>query len=126
MKYKIVYDSPGRLRLRCGGGVFSKNQERSLASELLGIDGVLSAEVSAVNGGMLVYYSSDARGDILDRVSAINVRNLSELPPDTGQIINGEFKRDLSKILVKRMLAKIFVKASFCRYQSAAVCKRRP
>ena len=120
MKYKIVYDSPGRLRLRCGGGVFSKNQERSLAFELLGIDGVLSAEVSAVNGGMLVYYSGDARGDILDRVSAINVRNLSELPPDTGQIINEEFKRDLSKILVKRMLAKIFV-PSFLKLPLAVI-----
>ena len=30
MKFKIVHDTPGRIRLRCGGHYFDKNQEKSL------------------------------------------------------------------------------------------------
>ena len=53
MKFKIVYDSPSRLRLRCGGGVFQPEQEAALASALTDIDGVCSVSVSSVNGGIL-------------------------------------------------------------------------
>ena len=28
MKFKIVHDTPGRIRLRCGGYYFDKNQEK--------------------------------------------------------------------------------------------------
>lgn len=29
MKFKIIYDSPGRLRVRCGQNVFSELQENN-------------------------------------------------------------------------------------------------
>ena len=30
MKFKIVHDTPGRIRLRCGGYYFDKNQEKPI------------------------------------------------------------------------------------------------
>ena len=33
MKFKIVHDTPGRIRLRCGGHYFDKNQEKSLEKQ---------------------------------------------------------------------------------------------
>ena len=35
MKFKIVHDTPGRIRLRCGGYYFDKNQEKSLEKTIL-------------------------------------------------------------------------------------------
>ena len=65
MNFKIVYDSPSRLRLRCGGGVFQPEQEAALASALTDIDGVCSVSVSSVNGGILLYYNGDIKDKIL-------------------------------------------------------------
>lgn len=35
MRYKIIYDKPGRLRVRCGADVFEKTQEVPLCARLL-------------------------------------------------------------------------------------------
>ena len=113
MKYKIIYDSPGRLRLRCGGGTFSKEQEDSLVSELTDIAGVCFAEASAVNGGILVYYGGDARTEILNRVSQITVCGLRKMPLSAMRIADDEFKRDFCKIIRKRLLMKLFLPSFF-------------
>ena len=63
MKYRIAYDTPGRLRLRSGGGVFSEKQELSLETMLADISGVISVNASYVNGGILVMYSGDIKED---------------------------------------------------------------
>ncbi len=109
MKYKIVYDSPGRLRLRCGGGVFSKNQESSLAGRLCDVGGVCSAEVSSVNGGILVYYSGNIKATLLKIITDINVHDLAEQPLSSSQLIDEEFKKDFFAILRKRIIMKLFV-----------------
>ena len=99
MKYKIVYDSPGRIRLRCGFGAFERDCEDSLTSLLTGISGVTSANVSYENGGMLIYYTGDAREEILDAVSSLKASELTPQPPDSMQIIDDEFKKDFSSTL---------------------------
>ena len=109
MKYKIVYDSPGRLRLRCGGGTFSKNQESSLAGRLCDIGGVCSAEVSAVNGGILLCYTGDIKETLLKTVADIKVYDLAEQPLSSTQIIDEEFKKDFISIIRKRIIMKLFV-----------------
>ena len=40
MKFKIVHDTPGRIRLRCGGYYFDKNQEKSLEKTIFNNIGV--------------------------------------------------------------------------------------
>lgn len=109
MKYKIIYDSPGRLRLRCGGGVFQKNQESGLTALITSVNGVCSAEVSAINGGILVYYIGNAREMILETVSQIKAKELDEHPLTSMQIINEEFKKDFFKIIRQRIIMKLFV-----------------
>lgn len=109
MKYKIVYDSPGRLRLRSGGGVFSKKQESGIASMIAGINGVSSVQASAVNGGILVCYTGSIREKLLDTVSGLKVKSIPETPLSSIQTIDEEFKRDFLKIIRQRILMKLFV-----------------
>lgn len=109
MKYKIVYDSPGRIRLRCGFGAFERDCEDSLTSLLTGISGVTSANVSYENGGMLIYYTGDAREEILDAVSSLKASELTPQPPDSMQSIDDEFKKDFFGILRQRILLKLFL-----------------
>ena len=109
MKYTIVYDSPSRLRLRAGAGAFSKKQEDSLVRCLTGIDGVCSASVSSVNGGMLVYVKEGSRQNVLNAVSALSAKGLKERDLSGSRLIDEEFKKDLFKIVRKRILMKLFL-----------------
>lgn len=109
MKYTIVYDSPSRLRLRAGAGAFSKKQEDSLVRCLTGIDGVCSASVSSVNGGMLVYVKDGSRQNVLNAVSALSAKDLKESDLSGSRLIDEEFKKDLFIIVRKRILMKLFL-----------------
>ena len=109
MKFRIVYDSPGRLRLRCGAGTFKKEQEASLIKAVTGIDGVCSAEVSSINGGILIYYKPDIRKFILDTVGQINAVSLPSGELSQIAVIDEEFKCDFKKIVGKALLMKLFV-----------------
>ena len=62
MKFKIVHDTPGRIRLRCGGYYFDKNQEKSLEKTILSEHYVDSVKAKSVNGGILITYQSDYTG----------------------------------------------------------------
>lgn len=109
MKYRIAYDTPGRLRLRCGGGVFSENQELSLETILANIPGVISAKASYVNGGILVMYSGNIKEDILKAISSVNPLSLESLPLTASQIVDCEFKSDFTAIIKDRIITKFFV-----------------
>ena len=115
MRYKIVYDKPGRLRMRCGAGVFTKKQENSLTELLTGIDGISSIEVSSVNGGILAYYTGSARKILLETIRGLDPTALKEEELEGIRLIDEEFKRDLYSEIKKRVLTKLFVPA-FIRY----------
>lgn len=53
MKYEIVYDAWGRLRLRCGQYAFSKKQGYGIESLLSSEKGVTEVQTNCVNGGIL-------------------------------------------------------------------------
>ena len=109
MKYKIVYNSQGRLRLRLGSGAFSKEQENSVVSILTSVNGVVSVEAKCVNGGILVYYSGDALERVLYAVDNMKRSDLKDMPLTSAQLIDVEFKKDLFKIIRKRLLTKLFL-----------------
>ena len=54
MKYQIIYDQPGRLRLRSGMYAFTEQQGYGLAALLRQNPAVISAEVTWRNCGMLI------------------------------------------------------------------------
>ena len=56
MKFRIVYDTPGRIRFRCGGYAFEKELECSVYKTLTAEDFVSSVQVRSENGGILVCY----------------------------------------------------------------------
>jgi hypothetical protein len=53
MKYKIVYDKPGRLRIRAGSFAFEKEQEGAVVSFLLSEPSISSAKAHFENGSIL-------------------------------------------------------------------------
>lgn len=69
MKFKIVYDKPGRIRFRCGGYAFDKTLEGSVYELVIANSFVQSAEVHSENGGILVYYQKGHRADIVHLIS---------------------------------------------------------
>lgn len=82
MKFKIVYDKPGRIRFRCGGGVFDKTLESAVHKLTLANSCVISAEVHCENGGILVYYKKGHREEVIKTVSQINPKEL--VPIENG------------------------------------------
>lgn len=109
MKFKIVYDSPGRLRLRCGKDVFPRECEESLAEAVSQCEGVLSVRATSVNGGILIYYSGDSKRMILEAVSGIKAAELEKRQLTDMQQLDDSFKRSLIKILVRRTAMKLFM-----------------
>ena len=114
MRYKIVYDSPGRIRLRCGKRAFKRECESALISYITSVDGVDSAEVSYVNGGILIYYSHGAKQKILDAICSLDTSCLHGGELTQAQITDDEFKKDLKKIVIKSLAMKMLL-PSFLR-----------
>ena len=111
MKYQIVYDNWGRLRLRCGQYAFSKKQGYGIESLLSAEKGVLQVRASWVNGGILIQYEEGAglRERILKTVARLKRSELqeAEASPDTKlREIDEEFRRDLAKMLIKRFVIR--------------------
>lgn len=109
MKYSVVYDSPGRLRLRCGVGAFNKYQENSLVQKISLIKGVCSVQVSSINGGILVYYDGDLRERLLEKVSSINPKEIPEIQLTSIQEVDAEFKKNFALLVGKQAFMKFFV-----------------
>lgn len=100
MKFKIVYDKPGRIRFRCGGYAFDKTLEGSVYELVIANSFVQSAEVHSENGGILVYYQKGHRTDIIRFISKINPKALKPVKcePEIGQI-DTDFKNEIVKLL---------------------------
>lgn len=78
MRYKIVYDKPGRLRLRMRQGAFEAAQGYGIEQLLTSRTGVISAEATSVNGGILIYYTPGSRDDVLAVIGKLDRNNLPE------------------------------------------------
>ena len=110
MKYKIVYDSPGRLRLRAGKRVFSPLAEEGVERIFTGISGVYSAVASSDNGGILILYDGEGtREKILSVAKGLDVSLVEETEPDGMRIVDREFRRDLAAIVKRRIVMSLFV-----------------
>lgn len=107
MKFRIVYDKPGRIRFRCGGYAFDKTLEHSVYELVIADTFVQKAEVHSENGGILVYYQRGHRADIVNLISGINPKKLKPVEFETGtDQIDTDFKSEIAKLLVKRFVSK--------------------
>lgn len=109
MRYKIVYDTPGRLRVRCGQYAFSQEQGYGIASLLLSRKGVLEAVTSAANGSVLVIYQPGRREEILRALAALRKDALPVGAPTDGdsvRAIDDRFQRQLAGLLFRRLVLR--------------------
>lgn len=114
MRYNIVYDKPGRLRLRMGQGAFSAEQGYGIESLLLSGSGVMSAEASYVNGGILICFVPGWRDRIVAVIDGLDRRNLPVFGQrDINQIreLDDAFSRSLAAVLCRHYIMKLFIPA---------------
>ena len=72
MKYSIVHELPGRIRLGCGRKTF-KREEAGAIEYLLGVqDGVESVRASHVTGSILIEFMPQYRDSVLAAVSSLD------------------------------------------------------
>lgn len=118
MKFKIVYDKPGRLRLRAGAYAFERDYEARIHKVCLSEPCVKSVVVRSVNGGLLFEYSAQAgdfeasRKQILDFVRALQPKELPECDGETEyqlQSLDDGFKASLMGMIARRYLMRWFV-----------------
>ncbi|RHV86790.1 heavy metal translocating P-type ATPase [Lachnospiraceae bacterium OF09-33XD] len=65
MKYLIIYDKPGRIRVRMGQYAFTREQGYGIENLLSREKGICSVETSSSNGGILIHYQGECRQTIL-------------------------------------------------------------
>ena len=118
MRFRIVYDKPGRLRLRAGAYAFEREYEARIHKACLSEPCVKSVVVRSVNGGLLFEYTAKAgdfetsRKQILDFVSALNPKELPECDGETEyqlQALDDGFKASLTGMIARRYLMRWFV-----------------
>ena len=112
MKFRIVYDTPGRIRFRCGGYAFEKELECSVYKTLTAEDFVSSVQVRSGNGGILVCYKKGCRDKVIKAVSALDPRKLvpNDTDPEFGIAeIDRSFGIELGKLVAKRILFTAFL-----------------
>lgn len=100
MKYQIIYDQPGRLRLRSGMYAFSEQQGYTLAALVRKNPAVVSVEVTWRNCGMLIYYKEGMRDVVLHQIDTIKKEDLVETSPqeeDQSAELDTQFQMNVVK-----------------------------
>lgn len=114
MKYQIIYDKPGRIRIRLTGCNISREQASGISSMLLNTKGVISADVTYINGGILIYYKNGFRDSILNTVSSLNkgdIPLISNENESSLRELDDNFKHSLFKMIGRNFVYKTFIPA---------------
>ena len=114
MKFKIVYDQPGRIRFRAGAYAFEKMHEPRIHMACVSEPYVQKAVVHSENGGILLEYENGCREQVIDFVRNLDIASLPESEPDTEyqlQALDSDFKNKLAFMIARRYLAKLFIPA---------------
>lgn len=114
MKYQIIYDRPGRLRVRMGQYAFTREQGYGIENLLKAEKGVCSAEASACNGGILICYTGALRQTILRRLDGLERGSLPDGEPSEGtkgREMTGRFAGRLVKMVTWHFLRRLIVPA---------------
>ena len=124
MVFDIVSELPGRLRLRCGRNLMTEEEARGIAYEIMGLDGVRTAEVHASVGSILVTFEPVRREDVLRAVRALDPLALPRAEVGLGtreaaleiSLENNRFQVEVGKLVfwraAKRVLLPVPVRAA--------------
>ncbi len=112
MRYKIISDNPGRIRVRFGGYAFDKALESRIRELTEANSFVLSAEVHYANGGLLIYYKKNCRSEVISFINGLDFRGLVPIPEDAAtREIDDNFKSGLTKLIVSHYVKKFLLPA---------------
>jgi len=90
-----------------GQNVFSKGQGHIIERMLADKSWILSAEASYVNGGILIYYKSDLRCNLLSLLDDLKLEEINSIDEDSEiDELNENFVRSFSVLLCKFIFVK--------------------
>ncbi len=112
---KIVSDLPGRMRVRFGADVFTKNKGYGLEKQLKGYPFVLRATCNAATGSVLIEYPAEERAAVLNLLRSLRLQDIPEAERDLGdtteltsRFIDKIVKRTVMKFVIRPMLPPFF------------------
>ena len=103
MKYQIIYDRPGRLRVRFGKYAFDRAQARGIRQVLLAQEGILSVETAPANGGVLIQYRGACRKAVLSALDGLRRSSLPAVEADEA-----EKMRQANMAFVQKVTGMVF------------------
>jgi len=115
MKFRIVYDKPGRLRLRAGAFAFEREYEARIHKACVSVPCVVKAVVHYANGGLLIEYVAQngdyqaSRNQVLEFARALDPKALQECAPEIEyqlQSLDDNFKNSLFRKIARRFLMR--------------------
>ncbi len=119
MKYKIVCDKAGRLRIRFGKYILNREQCYGLTELLLSFHEVKNVDVNDKNGSILVEYKGEfVREKLLSTFSALSLNKMPQLKPNEEQkmaLLDREFKQKVAWHVTKHLLRYLFMPISIHR-----------
>ena len=110
MRYKIVYDRPGRMRVRCGAGVFTAEQGYGIADLLREGADARKVEVCPINGSVLICYPESSRQTVLAILNGLRRCALPNGKPRDNDIkreIDNDFLQETSALVVGHFVKKL-------------------
>ncbi|MFI3175045.1 MAG: heavy metal translocating P-type ATPase [Bacillota bacterium] len=122
MKFQILSNMPGRLRIRLGKYSFTKEEGYGISALLLAHSGVEEVFANAKNGSILIRYSEETtEKELLSYCNELKL-NAVEICPPTAQQSQQEFKNEFfanvlshyTSHMVVRQLFPLFLPNAFC------------
>ena len=117
MVFDIASELPGRLRLRCGRNLFDDEEARGVAYELMGLDGVRTAEVHASVGSILITFEPERRDAVLAAVRALDPLDLPRAEVGLGtregaleiSLENNRFQVEVGNLIAWRVIKRVLL-----------------
>ncbi len=112
MRYRIISDNPGRMRVRFGGYAFDKTLESSIYKLAMANFFALSAEAHSANGSLLICYKKGHRADVMKFIESLDFRSMTPVTEDnTTREIDNSFKKGLIRLGISHAIRKLLVPA---------------
>ncbi len=110
MRYDIVYDRPGRMRVRCGANVFTREEGYGIAGLLRKGAEASEVRVCPVNGSILIFYPQGRRQTIFAILDGLRRCALPKGRPRDNDIkreIDDDFFKQVSALVTGHLLKNL-------------------
>ena len=112
MHYQVIRHTPGRLRVRCGRGMFNHDQACGIECRLLKLKGVSSVKATPCNGGVFILYEGANPQTIfraLDRLRPETLRSHEPEERAEARKLGQSFSLKIAGKVSSFLLCKLFL-----------------